>query len=76
MLSAGRVEHRFESSFFEARNRFLSRFEAAIPAADSLRYNLELAILRLTIFRLTECPVNKAAITSRLSHPPQYEPLP
>jgi hypothetical protein len=48
MLSAGRVEPRFESSFFEARNRFLGCFEAAIPAADSLRYNLELPILGLT----------------------------
>ncbi len=48
MLSAGRVEPRFESSFFEAWNRFLGCPEAAIPAADSLRYNLELPILGLT----------------------------
>jgi hypothetical protein len=45
MLSAGRAEPWFESRFFEAWNRFLGRFEAAIPAADSLRYNLEVRIL-------------------------------
>lgn len=69
MLSAGRAEPWFESRFFEACNRFLGLIEAAIPAADSLRYNLEVRILDCQSDEISRTDQNY----SHLTYPPQNE---